>query len=153
MSQLKARLGILDRNLKRVQRCQRSRPDVERYQRRIDKGMNSRVDDESSILFKLLQLQSAPEVDIEPFNGDPLNFNYFMAMFKEVVESKVDDPRGRLTRLIKFTIGEPRELIRHCIQHPPEVGYENAIELLTKRYGNPHIILTNRKEIRDWPQL
>lgn len=153
MSQLKARLGILDRNLKRVQRCQRSRPDVERYQRRIDKGMNSRVDDESSILFKLLQLQSAPEVDIEPFNGDPLNFNYFMAMFKEVVESKVDDPRGRLTRLIKFTIGEPSELIRHCIQHPPEVGYENAIELLTKRYGNPHIILTNRKEIRDWPQL
>ena len=32
-------------------------------------------------------------------------------MFKEVVERKIKDPVGRLTRLIKFTDGEGKDLI------------------------------------------
>ena len=71
---------------------------------------------------KLLQLQGAPMVDIDVFDGNPLEFNYFLATFKEVVEQKVDDPRGRLTRLIKYTTGEAKELIKNCIQEDPSKG-------------------------------
>ena len=39
-----------------------------------------------------------------------------MEIFKEVVEKRIEDPRGRLTRLIKCTSGEAKDLIRHCIQ-------------------------------------
>ena len=45
----------------------------------------------SDILYKLLQQQAAPEADMEYFDGNPLN--YFMALFSEVVETKIDDPR------------------------------------------------------------
>ena len=34
-------------------------------------------------------------------------------MFNQVVEEKVSDQMGRLTRLLKFTDGEAKELIKH----------------------------------------
>ena len=69
-------------------------------------------------------------------------------------EKKIDDARGRLTRLIKYTDGEPKVMIKHCIQQPANIGYENARSLLEKKYGNPHSILAAyRKEIKMWPQL
>ena len=39
-----------------------------------------------------------------------------MALFCEVVETKIKDPSGRLTRHIKYKIGEANELIKQCIQ-------------------------------------
>ena len=97
----------------------------------------------SDILYKLLQQQAAPEVDIEYFNGNSLNYHYFMAPFSEVVETKIDNPRGRLTRLIKYTMEEPKELIKHCIHLPHDRGYQTAVTLLEKTYGNPHKILSS----------
>ena len=72
------------------------------------------------MLWKLLKLHSAPEVRIEPFNGNTLNhYHYFMALLKNAVESKTDDPRDRLTRLIKYNTGDAKEFIKHWIQLPP----------------------------------
>ena len=77
-----------------------------------------------------------------------------MTLFREVVESKIEDPRGRLTRLIKYTTGEAIELIKHCIELPSKIGYEKALHLLYKRYGDHHTTLAAyRKEIREWPQI
>ena len=88
----------------------------------------------------MLQLQAAPSVEIDEFDGNPLEYNYFMATFKEAVEMKVEDPRGRLTRLIKYTKGEAKELIKNCIQEHPSRGYEHALSLLKNQYGDPHFI-------------
>ena len=44
-------------------------------------------------------------MDVEVFDGNLLNFKYFISVFKEVVETKLDNPRGGLTRLIKYTSG------------------------------------------------
>ena len=105
-------------------------------------------------LCKLLHLQAIPEVDTEQFDANPLNYYYFIALFVEVVETKIEEPRGRLTRLIKFTTGEARELIKHCIQLPHNGGYQHARALLERAYGNPHKILSSyRKEIKEWSQL
>ena len=78
------------------------------------------------MLSKLVWAQSAPQVDMEPFEGNPLDFTYFMSMFQESVEKKIDDPRGRLTRLIKYTRGEPQELVKHFIHDRADCGYKNA---------------------------
>ena len=80
----------------------------------------------SDILYKLLQQQAAPEVDTEYFDGNPLNFS----LFSEVVETKINNPRGRLTRLIKYTMGESKELIKDCIQLPHDCGHQTAVTLL-----------------------
>ena len=103
---------------------------------------------------KLLRLQSVPDIDTETFDGNILNYHYFIALFREVVESKVDDPRGKLTRLIKYTSGDARELIKHCIQLPSNEGFKHAKYLLEKVYGNPHKILASyRKEVKNWQPI
>ena len=55
----------------------------------------------TDVACQLLKQQSAPEEYIEVFDGNLLNFIYFVLLFKEVVETKVDNPRGHLTHLIK----------------------------------------------------
>ena len=112
------------------------------------------VDTTSDMLSKLLRLQPAPDVDIEIFDGNVLNYHYFMALFREVVESKVDDSRGKLIKLIKYTSGDARELIKHCIQLPSNEGCKDAIYLLDKVYGDPHKILASyRKEVKNWQRF
>ena len=63
-----------------------------------------------------------------------------MLMFEEMVESKVVDPRDRLTSLINYTKKEAKEIAKHSIQQPTEVCYDNAESLLMKQYGDPHKI-------------
>ena len=103
---------------------------------------------------KHLRLQDTPNVEIDTFSGNPTDFHYFMCTFKEVVENKIDDSLGRLTRLIKYTTGEAKELIKHCIQEDPDAGYTHAKRLLKEQYGNPHRIASAYvKELRTWPIL
>ena len=35
-------------------------------------------------------------VEIETFKGDSFEYRYFISVFAEVVELKIDDPHGRL---------------------------------------------------------
>ena len=77
-----------------------------------------------------------------------------MALFKEAVESKLEDPRERLIRLLKYTSGETKKLINHCIQLSSNECFKYAEYLLEKVYENPHKILASyRKEIKQWPQI
>ena len=108
----------------------------------------------SRMLCSLLWKQSVPDVDIQTFAGDPLEYHSFMSSFREVVECKTDDPHGRLVQLLKFTDEEPKETIRHCIQQPSEIRHRLAKSLLEDHYGNPHQILAAyRKEIKSWTLL
>ena len=50
----------------------------------------------SKMMCQLLKQQSAPDIDIDIFSGNPMDFHYFMAVFNETVEKKVDDPRGKI---------------------------------------------------------
>ena len=77
-----------------------------------------------------------------------------MEILKKVVEKGIEDPRERLTRLIKYTTGEAKDLIKHCIQQSLSEGYKNALELLRIRYGDPlKVLATYRKEFRRWPTI
>ena len=120
--------------------------------------IRSRDDEErkgvSEMIWKLLQYQGAPEVKIDKFNSNPFEYQYFVSMFDQVVEKKVSDQTGRLTRLLRFSGGETKELIKHCIHLPPETGYETAVRLLNNRYGNPYYLLASyRKEIKAFPSV
>ena len=102
-------------------------------------------------LCRHLKTQSAPDLEMDYFSGDPLQYQYFSALFRELVEKKVDDPLGRLGRLIHYTQGEAKELIQHCIQLPQPDGFNLARELLEKEYGDPHKIdAAYMKELNSW---
>ena len=49
----------------------------------------------SKVIGKLIQLQGALEVDVDTFPGNPLEYYYLMEVFKEMVEKKIEDVRGR----------------------------------------------------------
>ena len=107
-----------------------------------------------TMLCRIIKEQSAPDVRMEEFDGNPLNFNYFRSIFRETVEKKIDDPHGRLTQVIKYTCGEARELVKNFIHDRPDVGYTNAMNLLEKQYGDPHRLLASyRREIKQMSKI
>ena len=88
---------------------------------------------------------------MEVFDGDLLNFKYFVSINQEVVETKLEDPRGRLTQLIQHTSGEGKDLVKKCVYLPAEKGYREAMRILHNSCGDPHKILAAyRKEIKKW---
>ena len=81
--------------------------------------------------------QSASKIETETFRSDPLEYHYFISMFRiSMVDLKIDDPHGRLVKLLKYTEGEARDTIKHCIQQTPGAGYQRAKRLLERHYGN-----------------
>ena len=108
----------------------------------------------TSALIDLLKLQSAPQVEIDTFDGDPLEYVYFIANFKDMVESVVSDQRGRLNRLIQYTAGEAKDLIRHCVHNNHLNCYDDALALLEQEYGNPlRIACAYMDKLKKWPIL
>ena len=53
----------------------------------------------ADMIWKLFQQLRASEVEVDKFSGNSLEYQYFSTMFKEVVDRKMKDPVGRLTRL------------------------------------------------------
>ena len=119
-----------------------------------DEHLHPKKTDIAEVLCNLVKQQSAPDVDLDVFDGNPCEYDYFMTLFHELVEKRIEDPRGRLTHLIKYTKGDPKEMIKHCVQQPAAVGYDNAKKLLQQRYRNPYRIMSMyRKEIKAWRLL
>ena len=86
--------------------------------------------DLSRMICDLLLHQSSPKVEIDIFRGDTLEYHYFILVLRKVVELKIDDPHGRLVRLVA------RDTIKHCIQQTLKVGYQIAKLLLKRHYGD-----------------
>ena len=45
-----------------------------------------------------------------------------MTLFHELMEKRIEDPRGRLNHLINYTKGDPKEMIKHYVQQTAAVG-------------------------------
>ena len=106
------------------------------------------------MLYQLVKEQSAPSIDIEVFDGNPLLYTYFESMFREAVEKRIKDPQGNFTRLINLPSGEAKELVKPLIHDRPGCGFANAMRILEKQYGNPHKLLeSHRKDIKQMTKI
>ena len=112
------------------------------------------LDQTYELFSQMMGYLQAPDADISPFYGNPLNFEFFMASFHEAVERKIRDPKGCLTRLLRYLKGEPHELVQGCIYMPSDQGFKYAKELLKKRYGDPYRVYSEyMKELKEWPKI
>ena len=101
---VKARTKDKSPKKKRKFRACRIREKIEKRKEMKGKRDKSKVQEGfDETLLQILQINSAPKVDIDVFSGDVLEFQYFVETFREVVERTISDERGRLTRLIQFT--------------------------------------------------
>ena len=108
----------------------------------------------STVTRDIVQMLKAPSVDLDVFRGDPLEYDYFKSNFSQVVETTVEDQRGRLARLIKYTNGDAKDLIKLCVYNDPSCCYDNAVMFLDKEYGNASKIASAYlKQLREWPSV
>ena len=61
-------------------------------------------------------IYSAPEVQVNCFNLNPLDNQYFKSVFWELVEKTIDDPLGKLARLIQYTLKGAKELFNTALK-------------------------------------
>ena len=98
----------------------------------------------------MVKQQFAPETNLDVFDGNPLNFHYFMAVLRKTVEKIIEDPRGRLTRIIHNKWSEELDLTKNYIQIPAKDGYKEAKNQFYKLHDDPHRInAAYSKEIDD----
>ena len=71
---------------------------------------------------KLVEGQSARQVDLEPFDRNPLEYMYFMSTFRESFKKKIEDSKDRLTQLVQYTREEAKDLIKNFINYRPDYG-------------------------------
>jgi hypothetical protein len=120
-----------------------------------DDAMSTASSGDSLSQMDFLSLINLPKVELETFDGDPLRYHSFLAVFDENVDSLSQDGRAKLTRLLQYTSGDAKSAIRPCALVGGETGYKQARDILQKRFGNHHIIaekiignLRNGKPIR-----
>ena len=66
------------------------------------------------------------------------------------METKLEDPRGQLTQLIKYINVEAKDLVKNCINLPSEKEYREYMRILHNRYGDPQKTLAPyRKKIKE----
>ena len=85
---------------------------------------------------KLVALMSVPKLEIDKFSGDPLEYQTFVAIFNETIDSRIDDPQIKLTRLLQYTTGPAKAAIRNCAL----VGGGNGCTQARDRYGDSHLV-------------
>ena len=90
-----------------MNRVQNATPEqrIKEFRKIMDGNQSERNKGFTGTMCKCLSQQSSPNVDIEMFDGNVLEFNYFMSIFEKMVESEVVYPRARWTRLINYTKG------------------------------------------------
>ena len=74
-------------------------------------------------------------MDLDVFDRNHLEYQNFMTLIHELIDKRIDDPGARLTRLIRYTKGDLKNIIHYCVQQPPSVGYKNAKKILDQHYA------------------
>ena len=89
-----------------------------------------------------------PRVEIDVFSGNPLEYQGFMAVFNDSVDSQPIKDRMKLTRLLQYTSGAAKSAIRNCaLIKDGTDAYTKAKDILKKRFGSDHLIV--QKVIQD----
>ena len=93
---------------------------------------------------------SLPRMEIQKFDGNPLKYYNFIAVFDECVDKPISDCQTKLMRLSQFTTCDASYAVRACVSVVGSEGYSEARDILKKRFGNDHLVSTTLlNELRD----
>ena len=96
--------------------------------------------DNSDSLSDLVNLLSIPKVELDSYDGDPREYQSFISMFDELVDSKLKDDQLKLSRLMQYTTGTAKSAIKSCSLIGGSDGYAQARAILKSRFGNTHLV-------------
>ena len=78
----------------------------------------------TEMICQLLRQKAASHEIMDVFSEDPIDYQYFQTIFREVVEKTIKDPVGMV---IKLTDDKAKDMIKHYIYLSPESGYQTKI--------------------------
>ncbi|KAF7259527.1 hypothetical protein EG68_03374 [Paragonimus skrjabini miyazakii] len=79
-----------------------------------------------------------PRKELKKFCGNPMNYWRFIRSFMSSVDRYTDDFANRLSYLNEYRDWEALDAIKGCTV--PESGYNKAISILQRRFGQPYCI-------------
>ena len=101
-------------------------------------GAESRpVDCNYSEMYAMLNM---PKVELDKYDGDPLKFHSFMAIFDETVDKVTTDSQSKLTRLLQYTTGIAKDTIQPYAMIGGSRGYDLARQSLFMKFGDSLLI-------------
>ena len=89
----------------------------------------------------IAQMLSVPKIEIEPFDGNPMNYHSFCRSFKVNVEQVCSDPDAKLAHLLSCTTGPAHDAIKGTRITGGKEGYERAQAILAEMFGSRQIIV------------
>src|SRR5215469_117293 len=98
--------------------------------------------------------QTLPPVEPVVFEGDHTKYKAFLIFFNTNIEAKCNTELHKLSYLMKYTKGEPHDIVSSCIHLDEEQCYVKAKEMLDKQYGNSNRIAQSfLKKLKDWKEI
>ena len=112
-------------------------------------GKDERV---SELAYLLNVCMSLPARQLQKFNGNPGDYYSFMRKFESTIARNTSEPANLLSYLIAHCEGEALEAIHRCTILEPKDGYAEALRILERRFGEPHVIARKYiEELTDGP--
>src|SRR5215469_9204742 len=98
--------------------------------------------------------QTLPPVEPVVFEGDHTKYKAFLIFFNTNIEAKCNTELHKLSYLMKYTKGEPHDIVSSCIHLDEDQCYVKAKEMLEKQYGNSNRIAQSfLKKLKDWKEI
>ena len=87
-----------------------------------------------------LDILCLPKPELSSFDGNPVNYHFFMNAFNTCIDATAVSEAVKLNRLFELCKGKALTLIKPCAVMNPVEGYSKARTLLAERFGNEYVI-------------
>ncbi|CAC5383611.1 unnamed protein product [Mytilus coruscus] len=117
-------------------------------------GQDVQIEDLTKSLTEQVSLSRLPPPEPSVFFGDPLKYPAWKSSFQTLIEQRKIPTFERIHYLRKYVGDSVREVIENFLVLSTEDAYDDAKELLEKRYGDPFIIRNAfRDRLDNWPKV
>ncbi|XP_052071218.1 uncharacterized protein LOC127709652 [Mytilus californianus] len=117
-------------------------------------GQYVQIEDLTKSLAEQVSLSRLPPPEPSVFFGDPLKYPAWKSSFQTLIEQRKIPTFERIHYLRKYVGDSVREVIENFLVLSTEDAYDDAKELLEKRYGDPFIISNAfRDRLDNWPKV
>ncbi|XP_041480432.1 uncharacterized protein LOC121427921 [Lytechinus variegatus] len=108
----------------------------------------------AEVLTRTMTLSRLPIPEPPVFMGDPLQYPDWLSAFTTLIECRGIPSGERIHYLRKYIGGSAREAVSGFFLLRSEKAYEQAREILEKRFGNPFTISEAfRSKLDSWPRI